>query len=318
MFDSHSNIMELSFFLHDNNNFPISVYYALPQNETLFHQHDFVELILILSGTGVHCIGKNNVTHQRGDICVIPRGIRHRYQQVSDDFSLINILFNPEKLPISELDAVQIPSFKPMLFGRPADKKASHLAFHVAEDEFQFLEILTLSLVREHDEYLPGTSFISLGIFMTLIGKLSRLYSLEQHSSTFNYDPISKIIAYINKNYHNNISIASLCKLGSMSKSSLMRNFKNATGISPLQYLLRLRLNEAALLLCSTEKSLCEIAATVGFSDINYCGRQFKRILGLSPVLYRKKYRGQYAAHSHANNSGSVGISLGINRQPLS
>ena len=294
MFTTHSDIMELSFFLHDNNNFPISVYYALPQNETVFHQHNFVELILVLSGTGVHSTGKHNAALHRGDICVIPCGIEHRYQQVSEDFSLINILFDPEKLPISGLDAVQLPGFKPMLFGCPTDKKATYLAFHVKEEEFQFLETLALSLVKEHDEHLPGTSFVSLGIFMALIGKLTRLYSQEQRSSTFHYDQISKIIAYINENYHEDITIMNLCKLGSMSKTSLMRNFKNATGISPLQYLLRLRLNEVALLLCSTEKSLGEIAEKVGFNDINYLGRQFKRNLGLPPALYRKRHRGQY------------------------
>ena len=317
MFDSHSDIMELSFFLHDNNNFPISVYYALPQNETLFHQHDFVELILILAGSGVHRTGRHNVTLKRGDICVIPCGIKHRYQQVSEDFTLINILFNPEKLPISGLDAVQLPGFKPMLFGCPADKKTSYLAFHVAEEEFLFLETLALALVKEYDEHLPGTSFVSLGIFMTLIGKLTRLYSLEQRISTFYYDPVSKIIAYLNKNYHNDITIAELCKFGSMSKSSLMRNFKNATGVSPLQYLLRLRVNEVALLLCSTEKPLVEIAETAGFSDVNYLGRQFKRILGLPPVLYRKKHRGQFRSSASSDIQYGSGNPVGISRFPL-
>ena len=76
-----------------------------------------------------------------------------------------------------------------------------------------------------------------------------------------------------------------------MSKATLMRNFYRATGTTPLQYQMRLRIAEAAMLLRDTEKTLTDIAFEVGFCDSNYFGRQFKRFAASAPGEYRKKYQ---------------------------
>lgn len=286
-------IVELARLTRDGDTFPLSVYYERHQDAMEFHRHDFVELVLILSGEGVHTDGVREISLRRGDVCVIPRGVTHRYLRVAEDFSLINILFIPEALPISRLDAVLLPGFKPLLTGCPQDGGRGYLSFHVDEEQFRFLETLALALAEEHETYAPGNNLVSLGIFMALTGRLARYFSADRNVAGFDYGSISKIIAYLNKNYREDISIAKLCRIGGMSKSSLMRNFKNAAGISPLQYLLRLRLEEAAFLLRSTKKTLGEIAVTTGFNDVNYLSRQFKRAQGLPPALYRKKYNTQ-------------------------
>jgi transcriptional regulator GlxA family with amidase domain len=99
------------------------------------------------------------------------------------------------------------------------------------------------------------------------------------------------VIAYLNKNYREDVSIAKLCKIGSMSKSSLMRNFKKTTGVSPLQYMLNLRLGDVAVLLRSTGKQFYEIAGICGFNDVNYMGRKFKQFQDVTLREYRKKYQ---------------------------
>lgn len=292
MFQPPFELMDFSRFVNDGEKLPLSVYYSAPQTETVFHQHEFVELVLVLSGTGVHNGGQRKISLRRGDILVLPRGFTHRYQQVSKDFSLINILFIPETLPISGLDAAQLPGFKPIMTGFSPDDKEDFLYFHVGDEKlFRTLEVLALALTEEHEAFSPGKNFVSLGIFMVLIGKLARCYSAEGRFPRFNYDFVSKVISYLNKNYREEISIAKLCRIGGMSKSSLMRNFKKATGGSPLQYQLGLRMGEAAVLLRCTEKPLWEIASEVGIGDINYLGRLFKRVQGLSPLAYRKKFR---------------------------
>ena len=290
MFHSQPDIVELARLTRDGGTFPLGVYYERRQNALDFHRHDFVELVLILSGSGAHTDGVREISLRRGDVCVIPRGVSHSYRQVSEDFSLINILFIPETLPVSRLDAALLPGFKPILTGRLPNGNNGYLSFHVDEEQFRFPEALALALAEEYEASAPGNNFVSLGIFMTLAGRLARYCSAECHVAAFDYSSVSKVISYLNKNYKADVSIAKLCRIGSMSKSSLMRNFKNAAGVSPLQYLLRLRLDEAALLLRSTEKSLGEIAAAVGFNDVNYLSRQFKRTRGVPPSRYREKY----------------------------
>ena len=72
-----------------------------------------------------------------------------------------------------------------------------------------------------------------------------------------------------------------------MSRSNLMRVFRAATGQSPIEYLLRLRIQKAMALLRNTDLTITEIAMEVGFNDSNYFTRQFKRVQGSSPTRFR-------------------------------
>ena len=80
-----------------------------------------------------------------------------------------------------------------------------------------------------------------------------------------------------------------MAKLAGMSIRTLTRQFRNATGYPPKEYLLRLRLKKSVMLLLNPEMPISEIAERTGFSDSNYFCRQFRKHYGLSPQKYRKK-----------------------------
>jgi len=73
-----------------------------------------------------------------------------------------------------------------------------------------------------------------------------------------------------------------------MSRSNLMRVFRKATGQTPIEYLLRLRIQKAMELLRNSSLSITEIALEVGFNDSNYFTRQFRRVLGETPRSFRR------------------------------
>ena len=68
-----------------------------------------------------------------------------------------------------------------------------------------------------------------------------------------------------------------------------MRVFRKATGQTPIEYLVRLRIQKSTELLRNTDFSITEIALQVGFNDSNYFTRQFRNSLGESPRSYRQK-----------------------------
>jgi len=70
-----------------------------------------------------------------------------------------------------------------------------------------------------------------------------------------------------------------------------MRSFKEITGFSPTQYIIRLRLEKACHLLSTTTLPVTEIAFHVGFDDSNYFARQFHNVIGLSPSHYRNTHK---------------------------
>lgn len=90
-----------------------------------------------------------------------------------------------------------------------------------------------------------------------------------------------------------------LADMVGMSLRNFNRRFKNATDISPLQYLLKVRIESAINMLQTTNLSIQEIAALVGYQDIAHFNRQFKRISSVSPGDYRKTVRAKMFRAEH-------------------
>ncbi len=99
---------------------------------------------------------------------------------------------------------------------------------------------------------------------------------------------VEKVINYIQLNYNNKITLDDLTKIAYLSKYYFLRIFKMHTGISPYEYLMNYRINKAKELLISTNFSVGEICESVGFPDYDNFIRAFKKIVGVTPMNYKK------------------------------
>ena len=86
----------------------------------------------------------------------------------------------------------------------------------------------------------------------------------------------------------NNFSITKFSKENNISRSYLNKMFLENTGITPTNYLLRLRMEKAKVAISSTSKLVKEIAKEVGYTDEYTFSKAFKRYTGLSPIYYRE------------------------------
>lgn len=93
---------------------------------------------------------------------------------------------------------------------------------------------------------------------------------------------------YIHENYHKKIDIAFLASLENLSQSHYRALFSKVFGESPMDYIISRRIEAAIYFLENSDKKLSEIASLVGYNDVYYFGRQFKRKTGLSPGRYRR------------------------------
>ena len=93
---------------------------------------------------------------------------------------------------------------------------------------------------------------------------------------------------YFNEHYNEQISIEDYAQSRNMSVSWFQRSFKQIVNYSPMQYILTIRMNNAASLLESTDYSMAEISAIVGYDNPLYFSRLFKEQKGVSPSEYRK------------------------------
>jgi transcriptional regulator GlxA family with amidase domain len=139
----------------------------------------------------------------------------------------------------------------------------------------------------------PGFGFLAMASFMQLVGHLSRCYSAARDADSRHLLKIAQAITHLESRTGEEINLEELAAIAGMSTRSLVRAFREATGVPPIAYLIQLRIHRAAALLRSTTDSITDIAFRVGFSDSNYFTRQFSRQTGISPRRYR-----QLHAHS--------------------
>jgi AraC-like DNA-binding protein len=109
---------------------------------------------------------------------------------------------------------------------------------------------------------------------------------------------ISKVIDWITLNFNSSITIEELAELGNMSVSCLHNKFKQVTGITPMQYQKKVRLQEARRLLLDGA-NVTETAMRTGYQSATQFSREYKRLFGLSPLQYIRSHNGeeQFAGH---------------------
>ena len=116
--------------------------------------------------------------------------------------------------------------------------------------------------------------------------------------SSYLQEEIDYARKYFNEHYNEDISIEEYAQSRGMSVSWFLRNFKQMTMKSPMQYILAIRINNAVSLLETTDYNVTEISTIVGYENPLYFSRIFKKQKGVSPSEYRKMLQGEAIANS--------------------
>jgi transcriptional regulator GlxA family with amidase domain len=101
---------------------------------------------------------------------------------------------------------------------------------------------------------------------------------------------IAKCQAWVAEHYADPSLVGAMTKLSGLPERTFIRRFVKATGLSPLEYVHALRLEEAKQILETEEVSIEAIAEQVGYEDTSFFGRLFRRKVGLTPAQYRLRF----------------------------
>ena len=101
-------------------------------------------------------------------------------------------------------------------------------------------------------------------------------------------NPIGRSLQYINASYTDDIQIPTLAAMENLSNSRYHVVFKEAVGLSPRAYITMLRMRHACDLLSTTNLTVRQIGALVGYEDSHFFCKVFKSKMGISPSLYRR------------------------------
>lgn len=163
------------------------------------------------------------------------------------------------------------------------------------------LSLLTMQLsswVLQENRFLPNLPLSSQNFFSAFAGLDDvRSYLIEilcgsgrRKAQEFLMAPkvVENIKVYIEEHFSEELTLTELAKRFFLSPSYVSDIFKRSTGCTITAYILKIRMEQAAKLLRSTNAGLVEVADRVGYGDYNYFCRLFKRTFHMSPNTYRR------------------------------
>ena len=253
------------------------------------HSHDFCELAIVTHGQAMHMLEGAPFPVTAGDVFLLQGRQRHYFYERTN-LDLINIMYDPEKIALPENELRRMPGYCAMFLLEPTFRRQHRFAsrLHLKRVPLARVERLAEDMERECAADIPGREVALRAKLLELLVYLSREYTRADATEAQALLRVGSVIGALENDFSRDWLLEDLLSICHMSRSNLMRVFRKATGQTPIEYLLRLRIQRAMDMLRNTELGITEIALEVGFNDSNYFTRQFKRILGESPRSFRR------------------------------
>ncbi|WP_418985010.1 AraC family transcriptional regulator [Agathobaculum sp.] len=247
----------------------------------VMHAHaDAVELILICSGSSEYLIHDKKVVIKAGDLLVYNAGVVH--DEVSGpDMEVGSYCVGVGGLHMPGLrENALISDEKGYVF--PTGRYFEDMK------ELFVMMFRNLAAGEPHAE-LFCTSLLH-ALLVSVLTVTEGVGETRENPADEPHILGSRIKDYIDRRYMEPITLQSMGEALRISPYYLSHVFKQMSGYSPVQYLLRRRIGEAQTLLITTELSVARIAEMVGYDSQSYFNLQFTKNVGMPPSRYRHNY----------------------------
>lgn len=263
------------------------------EEETNYHCHDHIELVIILKGRGHFIIDGNEYPAAEGNVILLNPGTYHR--SIPD--TEYSTAFTECYLAFTDVDFINCPkNFFPLFHNY---KLIAKLPESWKKEVFH----LCNSIDAESKSAETGRYFILKAYLIQMLCLLARFQKQEREDAqkkdmnpryefmSFNKKyVIEQITKYMEAHYHEKISLDQIAANMYLSSFYISKLFKSETGDTPINYLISLRMQKAKELLDQDpEKSIQSVAAAVGYEDAYHFSKLFKKYYGLSPLYYKAR-----------------------------
>lgn len=251
--------------------------------ESQRHQHDFLELSIIIDGSVEYIIDDKPVILEKGTVLLFNPGVYH-FERYTKDMTSTQIHIGFRNFMLQGFQRDHFP-FKTSIL-------------HLREFHEEFFSVCQEILV----EKAKGEAGYDL-MLKTLVMKLiiyilrdAQSTHLESNALKLSYEEqekqtiVNDIIHYLEKHHTEEVSLSTLSQTLYISPTYISRVFKEETGESPINYLIKLRLTRAKELMESeTDITVKEAANLVGYNDAYYFSKLFKKYYGKPPSAFLKR-----------------------------
>jgi len=257
------------------------------------HYHPELELTLIVKSYGQRKVGDSIENFHEGDLVLVGSNLPHVWKnddlfldekankkaqaicvKFLPDFAGKEFLNRPEMSGIKMLIEEKAP-FGVKLLGTLKEKVTQvMLKFPDMDESERFIQLLhVLNLIARSHEY-------------DLLASLSYKNESEKNSHRINV-----VLDYIVQHYQEDLDLEKIAGLINMNKNAFCRFFKKGTRKSLFQVINEVRIGKAKQLLTETDLNVLQISFACGFNNISNFNKAFKKSMGVSPLIYKKRVR---------------------------
>ena len=266
--------------------------HGVPNPLVRWHYHEEYELHLIVETSGKVFVGDYIGAFEPGHLVLTGPRLPHNW--ISADVPEEGVPIRDRVLQFSDEPFRKSSEFIPELRGvLPLLERASHGIEFIGISE-QIAERMVC--IKE------GTGVARFTEFLCLLHELAQhdQYNLLSSARLQSFDDddslnqISEVVDYITENYGTPFSMADICEHFNMSSSHFSRYFQRATGNTFTDFVNRMRINRACILLMETEQYVSTICYSVGFNNIANFNRRFMDIKGMTPSEFRRQGQARF------------------------
>lgn len=227
----------------------LGMYASDPEDNSQEHGHEFAELVIVEEGHGLHVINGRPLYIQQGDVFYVQPGDVHYYDELGT-LKLINVLINPG------------------------------VSFHYLQQMEGLLRQLSAQRAADNTPLRES-------LFFQLVTTILTAESEAEYSST-RYK-LHKLLTWLQEHCFEDHNWQQLAEQFHLTTRTAFRHIKEATGLTPDNYLKRLRLVSARVKLRETEMTITEVAYLCGFANSNHFTTLYKKVFGLTPSADRRR-----------------------------
>ncbi|MEX0647797.1 MAG: AraC family transcriptional regulator [Balneolaceae bacterium] len=267
-------------------------YETRPHMYDKLHYHPEMQLIYILEGTGDLFVGDTFVSYEPGNLYLIGPNQSHVFKSdpvyFDDNKQLecktISIFFHEQSLGNGFFSIEETSEIRSLL-----ERSGRGIQFNPVVAESIGPKILKLLGLNGFDRLLE---------ILSILNTLSTCEDFEYLATMNTPVPLSdlknqkvnKVFNYIINNFHKDIKLEDVAKVANYSQAAFCHFFKQHTQKTFVQFLIELRVSNACKMLRNSDFNISQICYECGFNNVSNFNRQFKKITGVSPSAYIKKY----------------------------
>ena len=239
------------------------------------HGCDDYILFYCLGGVGHIDTADQKYLLKTNQFLILPPNEYHRYQaDIEDPWTIYWVHFSGSRLHELE-DQFHLANFK-----MPTD-------IYYSEEMLQTWEEMFYSLDKGYTSNSISFANLTLYRFLSFFLFPDRKKLVQKEEDTGQPSLVSDSIRYMKENVVERFTVEDLSEKANLSASHYTALFKKSTGMSPMDYFIRMKIQYACQLLSQSKLKIKEVGDKIGYEDPYYFSRIFKKVTGKSPAQYK-------------------------------